>query len=270
MEAYTTFAAVYDKLMDNIPYEEWGRYIIGLLHEYNITSGLVAELGCGTGSITELLSKAGYDMIGIDNSYEMLAIANEKKTEHNLPSILYLEQDMREFELFGTVSAIISVCDSLNYILNTQELTEIFRLANNYLDSGGIFIGDFKTRHYFRDIVSDAAIAEDREDISYIWDNYYDEETNINELALSLFLPENSNISNEDGSLYRRYQELHYQRAYSLEEIKECIKASGMELVAIYDAFTHEPANDNSERIYIIARETRQNGKYYQEEINHE
>lgn len=273
MEAYTTFAAVYDKLMDNIPYAEWAKYIVSLLHEYNITEGLVAELGCGTGSITSLLAEAGYDMIGIDNSYDMLSVAYDKKAESALLSILYLEQDMREFELFGTVSAIISVCDSLNYILTTEELTQVFRLANNYLDSGGIFVGDFKTIHYFRDVTSDSVLAEDRDDLSYIWENSYDEETHINELSLSLFLPEFNEAKmteNEDGSVFRRYRELHCQRGYSPDEIKTCITLSGMELIAMYDAFTHEPANENSERIYVIARETRQKGKYYREGINHE
>lgn len=93
---------------------------------------------------------------------------------------------MREFELYGTVSAIISVCDSINYILDKKELTEVFRLVNNYLDPKGIFIFDFNTRHYYLDIVADATIAEDREDISFIWDNLYDAEENINELYLSL------------------------------------------------------------------------------------
>ncbi len=261
MEAYESFARVYDELMDNIPYEEWADYILGLLHEYNIKGGLIAELGCGTGSITELLANAGYDMIGIDNSTEMLEIANEKKQAHHLPSILYLLQDMREFELFGTVNAVICVCDSINYLLNPSEVTEVFRLANNYLEAEGLFICDFKTRHYFKDIVADSTIAEDREDVSFIWDNYYDEESDINELALSLFIKEASDT--KDNTLYRKYQEFHYQRGLTIEEMKNCVKASGMEMVAMYDAFTHNHATEDSERIYVIAREKKQSGKYY-------
>lgn len=278
MEAYESFARVYDDLMDNIPYEEWADYILQLLHEYHINDGLLAELGCGTGNITERLANAGYDMIGIDNSTEMLEIANEKKQEHHLPSILYLLQDMREFELFGTVNAIICVCDSINYLLDTNEITEVFRLANNYLEADGLFICDFKTRHYFKDIVADSTIAEDREDVSFIWDNYYDEESNINELALSLFIREATsahcdNFHNRDSrkndigsnapALYRKYQEFHYQRGLTIEEMKHCIDASGMELVTMYDAFTHHAATEDSERIYVIAREKKQEGKYY-------
>ena len=112
MEAYTGFAEVYDLFMDNVPYEEWSQYLISLLKEYGIQDGLVLDLGCGTGKITRYLSRAGYDMIGIDCSGEMLQIAMEHESEE----ILYLCQDMREFELYGTVAAVVSICDSINYI----------------------------------------------------------------------------------------------------------------------------------------------------------
>ena len=102
MDAYTSFAQVYDELMDNIPYDEWISYITSLLHEYNITEGLVAELGCGTGTITEGLAAAGYDMIGIDVSSDMLEIANEKKIANGFSSIMYLQQDM---SLYASVTA---------------------------------------------------------------------------------------------------------------------------------------------------------------------
>ena len=139
MQAYTGFAAVYDTFMDNIPYEEWCEYLTGLLKEQGVTEGLLLDLGCGTGSLTELLTDAGYDMIGVDNSEEMLELALEKK-EQSGKDILYLCQDMREFELYGTVAAVVSICDCMNYILEPEDLTEVFRLVNNYLDPGGVFM----------------------------------------------------------------------------------------------------------------------------------
>ena len=107
MEAYTSFARVYDTFMDNIPYEEWCEYLTGLMREYGVRDGLVLDLGCGTGNMTELLAKAGYDMIGADNAEEMLEIAMEKRDKSG-HDILYLLQDMREFEL-SSVSAIRSI-----------------------------------------------------------------------------------------------------------------------------------------------------------------
>ena len=187
MEAYTSFASVYDIFMDNIPYEEWAEYLSRLLAEYEVTDGIVLDLGCGTGTLTELMAARGFDMIGVDYSEEMLEIAMEKRAESGR-DILYLLQDMREFELYGTVRAVISICDSLNYITEEAELEEVFRLVNNYLDPEGVFIFDFNTVYKYREILGDQTIAESREDCSFIWDNYYYEEEQINEYELSLFL----------------------------------------------------------------------------------
>ena len=248
MEAYTSFAAVYDTFMDNIPYEEWEKYLKSLLYEYGVREGLVLELGCGTGNMTEILAQSGYDMIGVDNAEEMLEIAIEKRMKSGL-DILYLQQDMREFELYGTVKAIVSVCDSVNYILEEEELEEVFRLVNNYLDPGGVFIFDFNTVYKYREILGDQTIAENREECSFIWDNYYYEEERINEYELSLFIREG------DSELYRKYQETHFRKAYDLETMKRLITQSGLEYITAYDAFTKEAPTRVSERIYVIARE---------------
>ena len=247
MDAYTSFARVYDTFMDNIPYEEWAVYLTGLLNEYGVNDGLVLDLGCGTGNMTELLAKEGYDMIGVDNAEEMLEIAMEKREKAG-HDILYLLQDMREFELYGTVRAVVSVCDSVNYIDEEEDLTEVFRLVNNYLDPGGVFIFDFNTLYKYREILGDRTIAENREDCSFIWDNYYYEEERINEYELSIFIREKEN-------LFRRYEETHFQRGYTLDEMIRMIKDSGLEFVTAYDAFTREAPKEDSERIYVIARE---------------
>ena len=248
-EAYSNFAAVYDALMDNIPYDAWADYLHSLLVEYDISSGILAELGCGTGNITERMADLGYDMIGIDNSPAMLDIANEKR-EQNHSSSLYLCQDMREFELYGTVAAIVSLCDSVNYITEPEELTHVFSLVNNYLDPDGLFIFDFHTEHYYRDVVAEATIAEDRDDISFIWDNYYDEDERINEYELTLFVRDE-----EQPQLYRKYQEEHFQRAYTLEQIRHMLTEAGLEYVTAYDDYTKESPHDRSERICVVARE---------------
>ena len=163
MGAYEKFAQVYDLFMDNIDYEEWADYITDHLREYGIEDGLVLELGCGTGTMTGLLADKGYDMIGVDNSEEMLAEAMEKRVESG-QDILYLLQDMQEFELYGTVRAVVSVCDSLNYITDRDELRHVFELVNNYLDPEGIFLFDMNTVHKYRDILGDTTIAENRDE----------------------------------------------------------------------------------------------------------
>ena len=248
MEAYTSFAEVYDTFMDNVPYEEWAEYLAELLQEYDIEDGLVLDLGCGTGSLTEILATKGYDMIGADGSAEMLEIAMEKKAQSG-HDILYLLQDMREFELYGTVRAVVSVCDCVNYIIDEKELEQVFRLVNNYLDPEGIFIFDFNTEYKYKEILGEQTIAEDREDCSFIWDNYYYEDESMNEYELTLFIKE------QDSNLYRKYQEMHYQKAYTLDAMRELVEWSGLEFVTAYDAYTRKAPTETSERVCVVARE---------------
>lgn len=196
MQAYSDFAKLYDVFMDNVDYDQWAQYLAARLADYGIKDGLVLELGCGTGTLTELLARAGYDMIGVDNSQEMLAEAVEKRMESGL-DILYLLQDMQEFELYGTVRAVVSACDSLNYITEEEDLLQVFRLVNNYLDPGGIFLFDMNSVYKYKEILGEQTIAENREDGSFIWENEYDETSGINTYDLTLF------IQREDG-LYEK------------------------------------------------------------------
>ena len=247
LEAYSSFAQVYDMFMDNVPYEEWSRYLIGLLKEYGIEDGLVADLGCGTGKITRLLSDAGYDMIGVDNAAEMLEIAREIQEDEERDDIWYLLQDMRELELSGEVNAMVSICDSMNYILEEEDLKEVFLRVKEYLQTGGIFIFDMNTLHKYRDMIGETTIAENRDEGSFIWDNYFYEDEMVNEYELTLFI-------REENGLFRKYEETHYQKAYELDTVKRLIEEAGLLFVTAYDAFTREPVSKDSERMYIIAR----------------
>lgn len=273
--SYTVFAYVYDELMDNVPYDEWAEYLKKLLREQGVTEGIVCELGCGTGQMTRRLAQSGYDMIGIDLSEDMLEVAREEEfselsenfsedletpeTKEN--GILYLCQDMRKFELYGTVAAVVSICDSMNYITLPEDLLSVFRLVNNYLDPNGVFIFDLNTEHKYRDVIGDSTIAENREDISFIWENTYDAGTKLNEYALTLFMESETKKGKEP--LYEKYEEVHVQRAYSLEEIKELLQKAGLRFVAAYNVMTHDTPDENCERMYIVAREGFQEGKKY-------
>ncbi len=268
MEAYTDFAQVYDELMDDTPYEEWCAFLMGIFRRYGVgdAAGAVAgsgneasvinsnlaqerntilDLGCGTGTLTELLAREGYDMIGVDNAEEMLRIAMEKRERSGL-DILYLLQDMRELELYGTVGAVVSVCDSLNYLLDEEDIVQTFDRVNNYLYPQGIFIFDFNTVYKYQTVIGDATIAENREDCSFIWENYYHEDEEINEYDLTVFVAENQ--------LFRRFQEVHYQRGYRLSQMKALLERAGLEFLEAMDADTHGEVRQESERIYVVAR----------------
>ena len=185
MEIYGGFAQVYDLFMEDVPYAQWSLWIRELLEEYGVRDGLVLDLGCGTGRMTELLAQAGYDMIGIDRSEEMLEAAVQRR-EASGHDILYLCQDMREFELYGTVRAIVSVCDSMNYLLEEADFLNVLTAAaRNYLDYGGLFVFDLNTEYKYRELLGEQTIAENREEGSFIWENSYDEEEMINEYDLT-------------------------------------------------------------------------------------
>lgn len=246
MDAYTGFAEVYDLFMDQVPYEKWSRRITEILKEYGIPDGLVLDLGCGTGSMTELLAGAGYDMIGVDASEEMLELAYEKRAESG-HDILYLLQDMREFELYGTVRAIISVCDSLNYITEEEDLLQVFRLVRNYLDPDGVFFFDMNTIYKYSKMLGETTIAENREEGSFIWENYYDPEEQLNQYDLTLY------IRDEDDR-YTRFEETHIQKAYALERVLELLQQAGMKAEQIFDSDTGKEVTDTTGKFCIAAR----------------
>lgn len=260
MEAYTIFADVYDEFMGNIPYDTWCGNIHGILTGNGIKDGIVAELGCGTGRITRLMSDRGYEMIGIDNSEDMLAVAGEE----NDGSILYLLQDMRELELYGTAEAFVSLCDSMNYLVNDGELEEVFRRVNLYLEKDGLFIFDMKTVYCYENLLGDSVQYEDSKDCALIWENHYDKKSRIHTYELTMFMACGGEDDNDSGEpLYERFSETHMQRAYSVEEVKKAIFSAGMELVCILDADTLSEPSDTSQRLYYILRETYQENKLY-------
>ena len=245
---------MYDVFMEEVPYDAWCARILEKLRQNGIEDGLLCELGCGTGNMTVRLAAAGYDMIGIDASADMLAAARQKELSGKeagtakTPDILYLLQDMREFELYGTVRAVVSVCDSLNYITEEEELLEVFRLVNNYLDPGGIFLFDMNTAAGYAEI-GDSVIAENRPEGSFIWENEYDPESGLNRYDLTLFLPE--------GGLYRKCEETHFERAYSAETIRRLLEEAGLVFGSAEEAYTGKPVSAGAKRILFSARETR-------------
>ncbi len=260
MEMYQDFAEVYDKFMDNTPYEQWAERLDSLIAKYGVSRperdaegildserNLVVDLGCGTGTLTELMYRKGYDMIGVDLSEAMLNLAMAKKEESG-SEILYLQQDMRQLELYSTVGTVFSLCDSLNYILEEEELSEVFSLVNNYLFPGGLFVFDFNTVHKYRDVIGESTIAETREDCSFIWENFYDPEEEINEYDLTVFV-------REEGEYFRRFTETHLQRGYTPEQMTRLVEGAGMAVVEIRDADTGKEVTEESQRVYVVARE---------------
>lgn len=247
MDAYTSFASVYDLFMDNVPYEEWCAFLCKMLAQHGITDGPVLDLGCGTGKMTRLMSEQGYDMTGIDNAAEMLQIAAMEPGE--VP-ILYLLQDMQDLELDGCVRAVYSVCDCVNYVLDEEELQQAFSRVHEYLEEDGVFIFDVNTSYKYTKLLAENTFAESRDEGSFIWDNYYDEEERINEYDLTLFIP-------EGDELYRRYTETHYQRNYETATLLKLLKNAGFTDICVYDDYTDAPLCETSERAVFVAKKSK-------------
>ena len=240
---YNDFAEVYDRLQD-ADYEQFADYYEEVFKSLGKQPKLVLDLACGTGNITIPMAKRGYDMIGLDLSCEMLNIARDKAAEEGL-DILFLNQDMTEMELYGTVDAIVCALDGINYITDPEDLKKVFRLVKNYLNPDGIMIFDINTEYKLRKVLGNNTFVYEDEDIYYVWQNEFSEETKICEFYLNFFCPQ------PDGS-YERFDEIQEERAYSAEELTDIIKGSGLKVQGIYKPFSFSTPETTDERIFFV------------------
>ena len=247
-EGYDAIASVYDKLNAELDYKGWADFFESCFDRYlEKRPEIILDLACGTGRMTRILADRGYDMIGVDGSEAMLSEAYMQGGE----GILYLLQDMREFELYGTVGATVCCLDSLNYLLDPKDIRQTLSLVHNYLDPDGLFIFDVNTPYKFENIYgNEAYILEDEDENGAVycgWQNEYDKDSRICDFYLSLF------SETENGS-YIRSDEHQRERCYSEEELKMLLAETGFELLGIYEDFQLTVPKDSCERWYIVAR----------------
>ncbi len=242
---YKNFADIYDALMYDVDYKGWADYVEEIFRRHGVRPGLVLDLGCGTGSFCIEMAARGYDMIGVDLSPEMLSCAKTKTVEKGL-DILYLNQDMTDFELYGTVGAIVCLMDSINYITAKNSLKRLLKLVNNYLDPGGLFVFDINTRYKFEKVFGENVFYDVSDDVTYIWKNNYDGKRKVCEFDLTFFI--------KDGDRYIRQDETHYERAYAQEEIKEMLGTSDLRLLEVCDELSFKAPCANSQRVFYTCR----------------
>lgn len=237
--------------MKDIPYKNWVNYIEQIFEKYNIRPNQILELGCGTGNISIPLAKKGYKVMGLDLSEDMLAVASQKAKEQNI-EISFVQESMVEFSLHTKADVILAICDSLNYITDEQDLLEVFHRAYQHLEEEGFFIFDLNTLYKFSEVLAEHVFVEHLEGITYIWENYFDQDQNINEYHMTFFQ------RNKQGS-YEKFEEYHEERGYSIEEVQVLLNYADFECMGIYDAFTFEQPRANSERIYVVAKKKNYN-----------
>lgn len=242
---YNILASVYDKFQE-IDYERFIAFYEEIFKRYNIEPKLILDLGCGTGNITIPMAEKGYDMIGIDLSVEMLEIAAEKARNAD-KDILFLNQDMSDFELYGTVDAMVCALDGVNYLTEDGQLSDMLSKLHYYLNPGGILIFDINTEYKFRNILDGSTFVYDDKDAYCVWNSEFDQEEGICYFDLNIF------TQNPDGT-YTRRDEFQEERAYSVEDIKKTVEECNLELLGVYDNLSFNPLTDQSERLFFVVR----------------
>lgn len=247
--SYDIFSSVYDILTENVEYERISNKICSLLHKNGVDRGLLLDLGCGTGTLSFLLEQRGFDIIGVDASEDMLAVANEKKYEDN-SSALFLCQKAEELDLFGTIQCAVSTLDTFNHIGNIEKIEKAISLVSLFMDMNGIFIFDMNTPYKHTKILGNNTFVYDMDEVYCVWQNSYDKASEKTDIDLDFF------IKNEDDDCFERYSESFSEYVYDINEIVNIIKKCGFTLLAATDDYSDEPVCDTTERITFICKKT--------------
>lgn len=249
--SYQGFAYIYDQLMEDAPYQQWLQYIERLAKQHNHTIDRLLDLGCGTGSLAIPLAAQGKRVIGLDLSQDMLAVAEQKARQEGL-AIQWLMQDMSKLELAGAVDTIICFCDSLNYLSSEQQVRETFQRVYHYLEVGGFFLFDVHSLYKLEAIFGNHTFAINDEQLSYIWQCYYDPSLEQVEHELSFFVPlENQS---EDEPFYHRFDEYHVQKGYAIAWLRQWLEEAGFYIHEVTADFREESPMEQSERIFFAAQ----------------
>ena len=247
---YDLLAPIYDKVNEDINYSEWADFIEDAIKRFykEGTPSLVLDLGSGTGKMTLELAERGYDMTGVDVSVEMLDKAREAAERLGFgDKILWLCQDMREFELYGTVDVTVSCLDCINHLTDKKSLTKCLDLVHNYLIPNGLFVFDINGKHKFESIYADNSYVIEDDDSFCVWQNYYNKKSGLCDFYITVFQEQ------EDGR-YERYEEIQREKMYTLRVMKKALSDSGFEFIGAYKNFNFDTATDADDRIYIVAR----------------
>ncbi|MEV5037168.1 SAM-dependent methyltransferase [Bacillus sp. AFS026049] len=243
---YERFAYVYDELMKDAPYEKWLMILTAKLEQYGIGGRKVLDLACGTGEMTVELAQHGFEVTGVDLSDEMLLVANEKAVKLGLTIPLF-QQNMAELEGLGQFDCVTIFCDSLNYLRDEEDIVKTFSRVHEHLKDGGLFMFDIHSLYKMEEIFSDHTFAVNGEEVSYIWDCFPGEEPYSVEHDLSFF------VRDDESGLYDRFDELHYQRTYPVEQYKKWLEQAGFTVSEILADLEEAPLVTETERILFVA-----------------
>jgi SAM-dependent methyltransferase len=243
---FTVLAEYYDRL-NGADYTAYAEYVQRVLDKYGKgEKELVLDLGCGTGSLTLALAELGYDMIGADISPEMLTVALDRAYDAG-KSILYLNQDMRSFELYGTVDCIVCALDGINYLKKRDDVIKCFKLVRNYLNPGALFLFDVNSEYRFENVFAKRDFFLEDGDVYLGWKNDYRKKTRECDFYLTLF------VKNESGS-FDKFEEMQTEKLWTDTEIEQMIAESGLEIIDVYSGFDMKKAKKEDEKRFYVVR----------------
>ncbi len=248
MSGYHSFSYFYDKLTSNISYKERAEYFDMLIKKHNGKKNLLLDLACGTGSLSEEMSRMGYDVIGVDASEEMLNEALDKKFDSGL-NIQYLCQDMTRLDMFGTIDVTICALDSINHLNSFEDIRTTFAKVSLFCEPGGLFIFDINTPYKHKNILGDNTFIYDMEEVFCVWQNSFrvgSEDSRV-DITLDIF------GKNENG-LYERYYDELSEIAFDRKLVEDTLESVGFSVEAVYDYDTVNPPTDESEKLVFVAR----------------
>lgn len=243
VQSFTHVAPWYDAIMAGVPYEMWVRYLEEILSHFEYRAETVLDLACGTGKVSRLLAKKGYEVVGVDGSAGMIEEARDRTPDGQVE---YVCQQMERLALDRRFDLVVSLFDSLNYLTEPADLQECFRRVNDHLVPGGLLIFDLNGMYAFEADLFTQESRGPRRRVEYTWRSSFNRETRLCHVFMEYRVKE--------GGRWREFQEVHVQRAYTVEEINAMLKNAGMEILAVYDGYTLEPVRPKSDRVFWVAR----------------
>jgi SAM-dependent methyltransferase len=245
VSSYETLSGVYDELTEDVGYEARADFLEKLFRRSKIAVKTVLDLACGTGTMTWILARRGYELIGVDNSEEMLSEAAGKGggADGCIPP-LFLHQSMPQLDLYGTVDAAVCCLDSLNYLTDPKDVQRTFARLRLFIAPGGVLIFDVNSRKKLESLDGQIFLDE-REDAYCVWRTTFEKRSSLCVYGMDLFR------RCGDGR-WNRSQEEHYQRAYDVEDLTAWLTEAGFGHIRTYGDAKLRGPGENEQRIYFV------------------
>ena len=245
MAAYEAFADVYDALMDDVDYDAWTAYYLALIDRQGVAPRMLCDCACGTGALSVRFAQRGLRVTGIDLSEQMLSRAQAKAREFGVQA-MFVRQDMRALELPRPVDALVCGCDGVNYLIDDGDVSAFFARARSAIRPGGALAFDVSSPYKLEHILGNGFFGEERDDLAYLWSNRFDAKRRVVTMDLTFF-------ARERGDLYRRFSEVHQQRAHEPDRLRALLVANGFTDVRVYGERTFLPPEADAARVHIAA-----------------